>query len=228
MTPPIVKVLFATPAYSGLGVGYFTSLTETRAILKAHGIESGVSFIEGDALIGRARNSLVRQFLDTDFTHLFFIDSDLEWDPVAPLKMVSAGKSMVMGLYPLKEDAEAYHISFETDLYGNAEMINGLLPVKHGGAGFLYIKREAIERMIEKYPETHYKGAGYFEGRDLYNLFSCEVIDGLYYGEDTSFCERWKQIEGNIYAMPDILFNHVGTKKYGGNYMKHIEALCRL
>jgi hypothetical protein len=208
-----VSVLFATPAYMGnIGIGYFASMTRSRDILLKAGIESAVSFVEGDALIGRARNQLMERFINSEFTHLFYVDSDLEWDPSAPLRMIEADKSCVCGLYPYKQDCESYAVSFETDVNGSAQMVNGLLPIKQGPAGFMLLKRKMIQRMMDKFPSLKYEGG--------YNFFQTEVKDGIYWGEDTAFMERWRSISGSIWAMPNIDFKHAGNKKWIGNYWK--------
>lgn len=204
-----MKVLFATPAYSGaVGVGYFASMSQTIGHIRE---AADVVFWSGDALVGRARNGLVRRFLESDATHLFFIDADLEWDPLAPVQMLRAEKAAVMGLYPLKQDAPDYPVSFLSE---SSRMENGLLPIAHGPAGFLCLAREALEKVIAATPELAYDGG--------HNLFQTEIKGGVFWGEDTAFCERWRAAGLELWARPDIDFKHTGSKSYAGNFWKRL------
>src|SRR6202030_4716063 len=62
-----------------------------------------VIFKDGDALITRARASLVAQFLDDPAaTHLLFIDADIGFEPDQVMRLVASGGDMVGGAYPIK------------------------------------------------------------------------------------------------------------------------------
>jgi len=62
-----------------------------------------VCLLGGDALITRARNTIVTQFLDTPAaTHLLFIDADIGFSPEAALRLLRSGYPVVAGVYPAK------------------------------------------------------------------------------------------------------------------------------
>ena len=63
-------------------------LLDFQAICYSSGIENEFSFTTGDALITRARNKLVAQFMTGDCTHLVFIDADVGFDGSDILKLM--------------------------------------------------------------------------------------------------------------------------------------------
>ena len=62
-----------------------------------------VLFKDGDALITRARASLISQFLDDPgATHLLFIDADIGFEPEQVLRLIECGADMCAAVYPIK------------------------------------------------------------------------------------------------------------------------------
>ena len=77
--PTIVNLVVATPCFGGqISVRYATSLFKLQKLLRTYdGVNLKVLFKDGDALITRARASLISQFLDDPTaTHLLFIDAN--------------------------------------------------------------------------------------------------------------------------------------------------------
>ena len=67
------------------------------------GFNLKVLFKDGDALITRARASLVSQFLDDPAaTHLLFIDADIGFEPEQVLRLIECGADMCAAIYPIK------------------------------------------------------------------------------------------------------------------------------
>jgi len=179
------KVVIATPCYGGMiNEGYAQSLYMLPILFAQYGVASGYITIANESLVTRARNELVHAFMQTDATHLMFIDADIKFDPKSIIRMLSADKDVVVGAYPLKQldwdkvlevakektltprdaarEAAMYVINVhkpDPTLVGktvDVQIQNGLLEVYDAGTGFMLIKREVIERMIKAYPETKY------------------------------------------------------------------------
>ena len=56
-----------------------------------------------DSLVTRARNKLVTQFLESDYTHLFFVDADISFTPDDFIRIVNVNKPIVTAPYPIKK-----------------------------------------------------------------------------------------------------------------------------
>ena len=98
------NICILTPCYGGqCHVDYMTSLIPSLDALRSLGINYSVHFCKNDSLVSRARNNLIaRGMSDPNATHFLFIDNDIVWDPISILKMMLADKSLIGGIYPLK------------------------------------------------------------------------------------------------------------------------------
>jgi hypothetical protein len=76
------KVLVGTPAHDGrLEVYYVQALMETISYMKTKQFDVHPVFMSYDSLVQRARNDLIKIAIEQDYDYLFFIDSDMTWDP---------------------------------------------------------------------------------------------------------------------------------------------------
>ena len=106
---PGIGVVIATPFYMDIGnCNYFMSVLQTCKCLDELKIPNAMLPIPGDSYIDRARNSAVAMFLHNelykDYTHLFFIDSDMSWKPDGFLRILLSGKDFIGATYPQKNN----------------------------------------------------------------------------------------------------------------------------
>ena len=114
-------------------------------------------------------------------------------------------------------------VKYNVNYISNAiEIDMNLTKVKHIATGFMMIKRNTLEEMIKKYPETKYTDdIGFLtphENNWAYALFDCGVRDDHYYSEDWLFCDRWTKMNSNndIYLDISINLTHIGLADYKG------------
>ena len=75
------KLFIATPMYGGMCAGaYVQGLLFTIRKMQEVGVEVRWCQMSNESLITRARNELVRLFLETDCDYLMFIDADISFD----------------------------------------------------------------------------------------------------------------------------------------------------
>jgi len=105
-------------------------------------------------------------------------------------------------------------------------VVNNTVKVKHIATGFMLIKRHVIETMFQSFPSTKYTDDVHFltpeENKYAYALFDCSVENGTYCSEDWVFCNRWRNMGGNIYLDITISLTHTGLEDYRGLYMSSI------
>ena len=97
-----------------------------------------------------------------------------------------------------------------------------VIKAKYAAPGFMLIKRECIEKIIEEKPEIKYTNDidGYMEaGDNFYDIFRCEVNPETkkYESVEYGFCKLWKSLGGEINVVTDISLGHRGFHNYMGN-----------
>ena len=193
------KFFVATPCYGGqLTEPYFRSVVKLMTFFNQHRIPLAFGTIANESLVTRARNVLVAYFLNSDYTHLMFVDADIEFQVEDMLKLFVHDKDIAVGAYPkkgvnwphIKEgilmDPSRQHTNQQIGALGSDYAINfkfsnretktvavenGLIKLHDAGTGFMMIKRETILKMIEKYPELKYNNDVQMGGVDLKDNF---------------------------------------------------------
>ena len=87
--------------------------------------------------------------------------------------------------------------------------------------GFMKISRNCAEKMIEAYPRQTLRSVG--EHTQFWPLFDpYEMPDGNRLSEDFSFCQRWVDIGGKVWANLEFELGHIGYKTFKGSCGKHL------
>lgn len=245
-----LKLFIATPMYGGnCQEPYFRSCIQLITFFNKHQLNLAFGTIANESLVTRARNVLVSYFLSSDYTHLLFIDGDIEFSVEDVLKLYAHDKDVVVGAYPKKglnwdnvrntilskpnQQFEGREIAaMGSDYAINFKFVsredktiaveNGLIKLHDAGTGFMMIKRSAILKMIESFPELKYNNDVAINnniGDNFYALFDTMIdpVDRRYLSEDYTFCRRWQSLGGDIYLDPSISLNHYGHFCFSGN-----------
>jgi len=250
------KIFIATPCYGGqLTEAYFRSVVRLLTFCNQHQIPIAFGTIANESLVTRARNVLVAYFLHSNFTRLMFIDADIEFQVEDVIKLIAHNKDVAVGAYPKKgvnwqritqsvrtKPTEQFNdrqiAAFGSDYAINFKFLNreqkqiaienGLIRLHDGATGFMMIKREVIDKMIEAYPDLKYNN-------DLntppelnphfYAFFDTMIDpkDKRYLSEDYCFSRRWQDIGGEIWLDPSISLNHYGSFNFQGNPQQIIQ-----
>lgn len=169
------------------------------------------TFGMGDG-VARTRNNLAYTFLkETKCEFLFFVDSDIIFDPVDIDRIVSHGLPVVGGLYPKKSASLGWVYS---SLPG--EEVNektGLLKVRETGTGFLCVRRDVFEAMIAKWPEIRYEHDP-VPGAERWDFFPMHAQGGRYLSEDWFFCDRVRQLGLDVHVDVTVQVKHIGKIVY--------------
>jgi hypothetical protein len=244
-----VNLVVATPCFGGqISVHYAASLLKLQQRLRDYrGVKLKVLFKDGDALITRARASLIAQFLDDPAaTHLLFIDADLGFEPDQAVRLIESGADMAAAIYPIKRidwervrktietarpnpSAAALDYVFEVDDPRAVVAKAGFVKVRYAGTGFLMIRRDALERMCAHYPELRFSRDHSVDAAvasaNRYALFECMIAeDGTYLSEDFAFCRRWTDMGGEIWADLASKLIHVGPMAFHGDLTSQFAA----
>lgn len=240
------SVMIATPMYNGDCKGnYVHGVIQTILKLQQMGVNVFWSYRANESLITRARNTLAHLFVEREYDYLMFIDADIGFPPEAVPVLMLADKDIACGVYAKKEvNYEAIRKAAiegktkdELPDYAGVFVINpahqetqtneaGVFEVRHGGTGFMLIKREVFLKMqphvptfrVNTYrdPET-----GEYTEPLMHDYFALSIDkSGAYLSEDYHFCEKWRELGGQVFANPFIPLEHVGTHAFTGSVVK--------
>jgi hypothetical protein len=249
MTKPLVVV--GTPCFGGVVTQDYTmSLLNLSSAAPTMGFNIAVLMLGNDALITRGRSAIVAKFLDSNATHLLFVDADISFTPEQVQRLLAFDKDFVAALYPAKiidwqqlqqragrtpETLDEAGLAYVGDVCKGAELKqeNGFATGVYAGTGFQLIKRDVFLRMQKAYPETKYKALHAFPrpaqpSENLYALFDC-MIDpdtGVYLSEDYAFCRRWRAIGGEIWLDLQSKLTHTGSYSFRGNAAAHFAGVA--
>ena len=240
MTTPR-RLYIGTPCYGGLVTQKYMQSMCALLMQRVPGLHVSLQLLAYESLVTRGRNTILGAFLDQpEATHLMFIDADIGFTVEQVLRMLDFDQDVVAGMYPLKrldydaaarwkaaggeplETAQLRYVGLPCEGEERKEK-SGFVTGIYAGAGFLLMKRHALELMAKEYPETHYRGvhntAHPNPSQNLYALFDT-MIDpetGDYLSEDYAFCQRWRAMGGTVWLDTRSRLTHVGPHDFVGD-----------
>jgi hypothetical protein len=241
--PPFIYL--ATPCYGGVLTQQFMQSTlALQHACQERGFGLHVDLMGGDALITRARSRLAARFLaHPDATHILYCDADIGFRPENVFRLIEADKPMIAAVCPLKyidwdrvraaarADAPdlmaagiGYVVRFIPTPDHSVEVENGIAKVAYGGTGFLMIRREAMQQIVDAHPELRAKmgDMGDRLADEAVMIFETmiEPETGQYLSEDYAFCRRWHDLGGEIWADMEARLTHTGSATYAGSLVE--------
>ena len=246
-----IRPFVATPNYGGVLTSvYVRSLLGLVNTAWTHGMSMQTRFLDGDSLVTRARNRLVAEFMaDTRWTHLFWIDADIGFEPQAALRLLLSGRDVVAGIYPQKRDGwpdaglaaalpagstradfEARYARFPVNALAgtHAADADGFVEVAEAPTGFMLIERSVFDRMASQFSELRYTPDASDDpaeaGWPHYRFFDTmqEPDGGRYLSEDFAFCRRWRAAGGQVFIDTQSNLAHQGQRTYTGNFARYL------
>ncbi len=237
------NIFLCTPMYGGVCHGsYAASLLRVTPIFMNAKVGFQFTYKMNESLVTRARDSLAYTFMQTDCTHLMFVDSDIGFAAEDILSMVDADKDIICGLYPRKEinwrrvaaavnrgvppeDLDKYAALFVVNTLDGqptgADTVDAAatapVEVVNAGCGFMLIKREVLDGLAGKVPEYIGDNTG---APLVFRQFFDTGIDpdpdvGLM-SEDYYFCKLARDNGYRVWAAPWVELTHTGSYQWRG------------
>ena len=208
------KIHFMTPCYGGqITEVCFSSYLQWTIMAIQNNLNFQIDTLSNESNVNRARNSCAAKFLSGDATHLMFVDADIQFRAEDIVRLIAHDKDIVGGIYPQKTLPPKMVVNTLKD--GKRE--GDLVEVGTLGTGFMLIKRTVFEQMIaegaQKYTDSI--GLSSVENDHQYDFFNCTIdTQGRYLTEDWSFCRRWRELGGQIWADTKVALAHVGYYRF--------------
>jgi len=208
------NVAIATPCHGNkVEINYLHSIVGMTHLMRTHNARFELLTVPNEALVIRSRNHLVWQFMQTQCTHLFFLDSDMGCKAHTILRLLSHEKDLVAGVGRRKQAGPPSYCA-NLIVPPKVDSATGLWGAVHVGTACMLISRNCIERMLAAYGQLKYFDTQ--ANRYEVALFDTEMRDGLFWSEDYTFCRRWRDIGGEIWVDPEIWLEHVGFTSWDG------------
>ena len=102
LKPKKFSIFVATPVHSDVSIHYFQACLEFQKHCVTNDIQASFQVMKS-SLITQGRNLCVSSFMQSNHTHLLFIDSDIEFQTQSIFKMIASDKEVISVPYPLKQ-----------------------------------------------------------------------------------------------------------------------------
>ncbi len=154
-------------------------------------------------------------------THMLFIDADMGFSPQMVLDMLAFGEPMVGAIYPKR----TLPIEWAGSGLESAEVRGGFMEVEGLGMGCFLIRRDAIDKMVETYPEliqpetflVQFAEMGLKRTLCFFDQWREEKGK---VAEDMAFCKRWRRTGGKVWASIAYEIDHVGQHAFTGCFAR--------
>ena len=218
--------MVAIPCYSAkVHIQTMRCLMADVIKLLSRGDQFAITEDIGNSDIAGSRGAILATFYRSEFDVLVFVDDDVFWTPGELVKLIDFPVDLVGGVYPKKFDDLQWPIRAVSPDGFQFDPNTGLIEVAGIPGGFMKITRNCAEKMIEAYPRQTKRGA--VESSQFWPVFDpYELPDEDRLSEDFSFCQRWRDIGGQVWANTEIEMGHIGYKSFTGhlgNYLRGVE-----
>jgi hypothetical protein len=238
-----ISIFVATPVHSDVSIHYFKACLEFQKECFVRKIPVMFQVMKS-SLVTQGRQLCVSGFMESNCTHMLFIDSDISFNFKMIERMINYDKEICLVPYPIKgtdhDKVRARILAGDTlspHLLGNqytmsvpdptnVKVTDGFIEVERGPAGCMLIKKEVIHKLIKEYPEFTINQHTLIDGKlvtrnHMYNFFDTywNKDDKTYTGEDFYFCKLCKHAGIKMYALVDEYISHHGEYSYTGRLL---------
>ena len=235
-----ISIFVATPVHSDVSIHYFKACLEFQKECFVRKIPVMFQVMKS-SLVTQGRQLCVSGFMESNCTHMLFIDSDISFNFKMVERMINYDKDICLVPYPIKgldfdkiksriKEGSTLDPRVLGNQYtmsvpdpSNVKVENGFIEVERGPAGCMLIKRSVIEKLIKEYPEFTINQHTLIDGKlvkrkHMYNFFDTywNKDDKTYTGEDFYFCKLCKHAGIKMYALVDEYIAHHGEFSYTG------------
>jgi hypothetical protein len=238
-----ISILVCTPVHNECSIHYTQALLEFQVACMQKNILVSFLLLKS-SLVTQGRNLCVANFLNEKYSHLLFIDADIDFESKTIFKMLELDREVIAVPYPMKtlnwdriykfkgDIKDSKELSYTGFTYPikvhdreNIKVKDDVMEVTHAPTGCMLIKRQVFDKMIEKYPELRISQPTIMNGEakdkeNLWNFFDTyhDLENKKYYGEDFGFCKKWTDIGGKCYCYIGDYITHIGEYQYSGRF----------
>ena len=225
-----MSVVIALPAHGGIVMEKATlGLFNLGKLFVRNNIDHGLLTLTNSSLITQARSKCANFFINnTEFEYLFFLDSDIGFNPPDVVKLLNYKLPMVSGTYPMKTIPMRYCVNVKQP----EERKGDLLKIDGNGMGFCLIHRQVFIDVAKAHPELKFTpptddsdvAPTEAEMNNSYHYFAEMKRGNGFVAEDKSFFARAEKVGYDMWLDTSIALNHCGFHIYEGGAQPTVET----
>jgi hypothetical protein len=218
----LTGVLIAMPAY-----GQVNNMQTTRSLfglcqwLTVHNVNNQL-LVYSAADIVEVRNLFLTVWYDANphLSHMLFVDADMGFDPLMVRDMIRFGKPLTGTLYRRRQLEPSVVGTVLHEKHSVADVVDGFIPASGLGCGVMLISRHVVDVMLAKMPELRDALPSVLADgapgsvKQLIRAFDPIREGSVRLSEDMSFCHRWRQCGGEIWANIRYPVSHIGPHDF--------------
>ena len=244
-------IAVCTPMYGDVAYrAYVNTVLLLSDALRQKGYGMAFYTTGDETITAKAKNELVHQALQLkDLRGILFIDSNINADPDDIISLIESDKDFIGAVVPKnvinwsqiknavlmkEEDLSIYSGQYSINFLNNESIqvtYDRPLEVKHLGSGLLYVSSIVFEKL--KNISKSYKNLEKEENSNddvIFEFFSSSVDDETkeFLSDDYFFCEKWRSIEGTVWAAPWVQAVCSGSHSFRGSFAHTVDMISRL
>lgn len=216
-----LSVMIGMPTTRDLPAQTVRSLWSTQVACQQMGIPLHLGMVSGSAVIQWARDEVTDLFLNMDANRLFWIDSDMVWEPGDFIRLLALSKlkEVVTAAYPAKNDQPTFYVNHDKSM-GLKRGEYGLVEIWGIGLGFTVMRRDVVEQLAGQSEQIRDEASG----KTMASIFRIDRENNNRRGEDMAFFHDIRQLGYKVWLDPEIDLGHVGQKVYRGSIRDVLKA----
>lgn len=226
------SIMICVPAYGqSVAAQTMESLFTLAQYLTVSGIRNQLSWYSAADIV-EVRNLFLTSWYDChkQYSHMLFIDADMGFEPQLIRDMVKFDKPLVGAFYARRQMPPSVVGAALDPNHTLADVTkDGFIKANYIGGGVMLISRKMIDALIEKMPSVIDALPGVLAAATplpltrLIRAFDCILMDDRRLSEDVSFCSRWRDVGGEVWANINHKISHVGPFDFHMRYMGVLE-----
>jgi hypothetical protein len=200
------NIFIGTPCFEyKVNANYVNTLLD----FKEQGIDF-VPFFLHDSLITRSRNELITQFYEQkeDFTHLFWLDSDVAIPAAGLQSLLSHNVDVIASPVPIKDLNPGAHQSIRRTY---EEIKPYFYKAEAAATGCFLLSQKAVCDLV-KNADVYYLNDN--DTRKLYNVFEVGIRGKQYMSEDWDISYKLRELGYDIHIDSSFPILHAGTHNF--------------
>ncbi len=216
-----MKLMIVLPQYAGwCHTKHMMSVVAFVRDLAENGIEFDI-LSGSDSAVHRNRYLLTESFLRARvgagerpdsgdvFTHMMFIDGDIEFTTQDWAKLAALDADVAVGCYGLKREGQELAAWHDGKLMKLDDLGEEAFDVDYAGTGFMLIKREVFDAIGPMCPWVKTEQHGLQR-----RWWSFDMDGAAELPEDYSFCKKVRDAGLRVVMEPTVRLKHWGMKGY--------------